>query len=324
MEQTKLISVIVPVYNVESYLRECVESVLGQSYPHFELLLVDDGSTDRSGEICDEYAAKDNRVKVIHQKNGGQAAARNAGLALVAGDYVYFLDSDDWIEADALELLLRTAEETAADLVFFDAISFDDDTGKESERQSYLRKNDYPAGPGREVFAALQEKKEFSMAVPLTFLRREYLTRNRLAYVPGITMEDVLFSFQLFCLAEKAAQLRKALYHRRYRAGSVTKSARTVKHFKSGCVLLRELCAFVKSAGLEGRPSERYLARCAYNTLNMYDELPSTDKKSEKKSREELVALIKAENAFGERPLRARCHGKLLWAAAKGLEKIGI
>ncbi|PLR87261.1 MULTISPECIES: glycosyltransferase [Bacillus] len=99
------ISIIVPVYNVESYLHKCVDSILAQTHTDFELILVDDGSPDNCGKICDEYANKDSKVKVIHKKNGGLSDARNAGLDIATGDYIGFVDSDDWIEPDMYELL---------------------------------------------------------------------------------------------------------------------------------------------------------------------------------------------------------------------------
>ena len=100
-----LISVIVPVYNVEPYLRKCVDSILAQSYSNLEVILVDDGSPDGCGAICDEYAAKDARVRVIHKPNGGVSDARNAGLDIMTGDYVAFVDSDDWIDKQHLSSL---------------------------------------------------------------------------------------------------------------------------------------------------------------------------------------------------------------------------
>lgn len=105
------LSVIVPVYNVECYLRECIDSILHQDFTDFELILVDDGSPDRSGEICDEYAVKDHRVWVIHQTNGGLSAARNAGLEMASGDYIAFIDSDDFIAPDFLNRAMQVFEE---------------------------------------------------------------------------------------------------------------------------------------------------------------------------------------------------------------------
>ncbi len=112
-----VISVIIPVYKVEQYLRECLDSVLSQDYEKLEVILIDDGSPDNSGAICDEYAAKDSRVKVIHQKNGGAAAAKNAGLRIATGEYLSFVDSDDTLEPGAYRYMRNLMEETGADIV---------------------------------------------------------------------------------------------------------------------------------------------------------------------------------------------------------------
>lgn len=114
MEQP-LISVIVPVYKVEPYLRQCVDSIINQTYTNLEIILIDDGSPDRCPEICDEYAAKDSRVRVIHQKNSGVSAARNAGLNIASGDYIGFVDADDWIEPNMYEELLRSILQFGSD-----------------------------------------------------------------------------------------------------------------------------------------------------------------------------------------------------------------
>jgi len=115
------ISIIVPVYNVERYLHQCVDSILGQTFTDFELILIDDGSRDNSPTICDEYALKESRVRVTHQANGGQVKARKAGLAQANGKYVQFVDSDDWLEPNALEESCKSAKENDADIVTFDA-----------------------------------------------------------------------------------------------------------------------------------------------------------------------------------------------------------
>ena len=112
-----MISVIVPVYDVALYLRQCVYSIMNQSYADLEILLIDDGSPDQCGEICDEYVKQDNRVRVFHTDNRGLSAARNLGIRESNGNYIAFIDSDDWIEPDMYECLLRRAEETGADVV---------------------------------------------------------------------------------------------------------------------------------------------------------------------------------------------------------------
>lgn len=110
-----LISVIVPVYNVEAYLPACMESLLQQDYSHLEIILIDDGSTDGSGALCDRYAAQDSRVRVIHQKNGGAAAAKNAGLRIATGEYLSFADSDDYLEPGAYSHMRKALRESGAD-----------------------------------------------------------------------------------------------------------------------------------------------------------------------------------------------------------------
>ena len=102
-----LISVIVPIYNVEKYLARCVDSIVNQTYKNLEIILVDDGSPDRCPQMCDDYAEKDSRIKVVHKKNGGLSDARNAGMAVATGEYISFIDSDDWIETSMFELLLN-------------------------------------------------------------------------------------------------------------------------------------------------------------------------------------------------------------------------
>ena len=115
-----MISVIVPVYNVEPYLRECIESILGQTYRDFELILVNDGSTDDSGTICDEYAAQDTRIRVLHQKNSGVSVARNVGLDSVQGEYIAFVDSDDRVSKDYLAYLNDLIQIECADIACCD------------------------------------------------------------------------------------------------------------------------------------------------------------------------------------------------------------
>jgi glycosyltransferase involved in cell wall biosynthesis len=119
MEKQELISIIVPVYNVENYLSKCIESLLSQSYENIEVILVDDGSTDSSGEICDRFALKDKRIKVIHQENAGVSASRNKALKFANGQWLMFVDSDDYVEKDFCEAPLRYATENSCEIVCF-------------------------------------------------------------------------------------------------------------------------------------------------------------------------------------------------------------
>ena len=112
-----MITIIVPVYNVEKYLHDCIESILNQTYKDFELILVDDGSKDNSGKICDEFAQKDYRINTIHQKNAGEGMARNAGLEIANGEWMVFVDSDDYIRPDYIKDLLKAQNDSNADIV---------------------------------------------------------------------------------------------------------------------------------------------------------------------------------------------------------------
>ena len=123
-----LISVIVPIYGVESYLQQCVDSIINQTYNNLEIILVDDESPDNCGEMCDEYALRDSRIRVIHKKNGGLSDARNAGLNVAQGEYIVFVDSDDWMELDGIEYMYHLAIENSADLVIGGVEKIDDET----------------------------------------------------------------------------------------------------------------------------------------------------------------------------------------------------
>ena len=116
MMNCPLVSIIVPVYQVEKYLEKCLGSIIGQTYGNLEIILVDDGSTDHGPAICDRYQTEDSRIQVIHQANGGLSHARNVGLAAATGDFISFVDSDDWIEPQMIDALMSALQETGADI----------------------------------------------------------------------------------------------------------------------------------------------------------------------------------------------------------------
>ena len=115
-----MLTLIIPIYNIEQYLSQCLDSIINQTYKNIQIILVDDGSTDSSGRICDEYADKDSRIIVIHKENGGLVSARKAGLRKATGEYVVYVDGDDWIELNAIEHMVGTIERTKADIVLYD------------------------------------------------------------------------------------------------------------------------------------------------------------------------------------------------------------
>ena len=131
MDDNKKVSVIVPVYNAQSYLEECIESIIGQTYEKIELILIDDGSKDHSPAICDQYAEKDDRIKVYHTKNAGAAHARNIGLSKATGDYIIFVDSDDFIAKETIEKCVAKLRESQAGLLIFNLCEMTDGKNRE-------------------------------------------------------------------------------------------------------------------------------------------------------------------------------------------------
>lgn len=322
MNSQPLISVIIPVYNVESYLRECVESVINQTYKNIEIILVDDGSTDSSGKICEEYLDKDSRVTVIHQQNGGLSAARNTGYDACNGEYVYFLDSDDYINPKTLAALVDTAKKDSSDIVFFDAVSFAD-TDDFKVKQNYLRKNRYKTNCGRNVFAELTKNNDYHSAVYLMLFSRAFLEQNGLRFVPDILHEDMVFTFYALLKAATVSQCPEVLYHRRYRKDSIMTSAKSKKHFTS-CIEVYRINADLAKApqNADFSAATNYVCRCAFNVLNVYEKLSKADKKTCKKELSVFKKELLARNAHGNKELKMRCHGKVFWFIYKIFEKV--
>ncbi len=322
METQALISVIIPVYNVEEYLRECVDSVINQTYENLEIILVDDGSTDSSGRICDEYAEKDSRVSAIHQKNGGLSVARNTGLSKSNGVYIYFLDSDDYIAENAIEVLTSIAEKDNSDIVFFDAVSFAD-TADFTVKQNYIRKKKYKTDSGYNVFSALNKNKEFHSAVYLMLFKNDFIIKNDLRFIPDILHEDMVFTYHALCFAKVVSQYDKALYYRRYRKNSIMTSSKTKKHLLSCIEVCKANTKFTYETFSSNPPSEcyQYLSRCAFNVFNVYEKLVGADRKDCRNALKEFKAYIRANNAFGNTALRMRCYGKAFWFIYKVFEK---
>ncbi len=323
MEIKGLISVIIPVYNVEKYLKECVDSVLCQTYKSYEIILVDDGSTDSSPRICDEYASKYECVKVIHKENRGPSATRNAGVSTARGEYIYFLDSDDYIIPETLEKLFANSLENASDIVFFDAESFVDGDLNFQVEQNYKRKVIYNTGTGLEVFAALNKNKEFKCAVYLMLFKKSLITENNIIFCEDAYMsEDMLFTFQLYCKAMRISQCPEVLYYRRYRADSIVTSRKTQRHFLSCKTVYNSARNFTFDNNLQDKECiNNFVVRCAFNALDIYGKITDVDKKNNKSVYDELKREILNDNAYGNKALKMRCYGKFFWVIYKVFEK---
>ncbi len=209
------VSVIIPIYNVEKYLRACVDSVLEQTYPDLQIILVDDGSTDSCGLICDEYAKNDSRIQVIHKENGGLSDARNAGLSKAKGSFVLYLDSDDYLATEAIEILMQKRTETGADIVlgnFFYTFS-DHEYASAAWHQSDMVLDN------RQAMEALIDGRIGTFAWGK--LIRCEIARKHL-FPKGKVFEDHFWTHFVFADAEKVALIARPLVHYRQRDNSIS------------------------------------------------------------------------------------------------------
>jgi glycosyltransferase involved in cell wall biosynthesis len=215
-----LFSIIIPVYNVEKYLNECVDSLLSQDFKEFELILVDDGSQDRGGLICDEYAQKDARVKVVHQENAGLAVARNTGTDIAQGEYIVYVDSDDYICDSAFLSKLAKKTKDKADVILYGYKKFFE--------SSQTFGNDicaYPALKGKSaesVIALLLQTDMYDGSAWNKTIRREFLNQNQIRFVPGMISEDSDWFLQVGTRAKSYDNVNEAFLVYRQREGSIS------------------------------------------------------------------------------------------------------
>ena len=214
------ISVIVPVYNSEAYLRRTLDRILGQSFHGFELLLVDDGSTDRSGSVCDEYAKRDGRIRVIHRQNGGLSAARNTGTEAAWGEYLTYIDSDDLIEPCFLEKLYGLITRYQADTAVCGMAILGEKEAEAPIPQDEVRET---CMTGREMLEQMLLGKIHGSSACGILLRTE--TGRKYPFPPGKTHEDDFTSYQYYLSSERAAATTEKLYRYIQREGSITHSA---------------------------------------------------------------------------------------------------
>ncbi|WP_346661434.1 glycosyltransferase family 2 protein [uncultured Methanobrevibacter sp.] len=220
-----MISVIIPVYNVEDYLHDCINSILNQSFQDFEIICVDDCSTDSSLKILNEFAKKDNRIKIVRNEvNSSLGFSRNHGLEYAKGKYVLFLDSDDWLDSKSLEILYNTAEKDNLEVLMFKLINFDD------EKKIFYRDNYYDMpfmNPYLNKIFNYHDLKANEItrmsvnAVNKLFLR-SFICENNLRFPVGLIHEDNPFFYQMLHKAKRISLIDYHFYNRRRRMGSIT------------------------------------------------------------------------------------------------------
>lgn len=235
-----LFSVVIPVFNVERYLGDCLDSVLKQTCSDWEAICVNDGSTDGSAAILEDYQKKDNRIRVVTQPNGGLSSARNTGMAVAKGDYLLFLDSDDWLENDALQILARHLD--GEDMLCFSGRRFSEETGLFNPTDQLAEKT-YSSRMAYYNENALLPRDFAFVCVVLRTYKRSFLFGHNLCFMEGICHEDNLFTPKACFYAEKVSVINACLYNYRVRANSITTNE-VLKHASDMMVIANELAAF--------------------------------------------------------------------------------
>lgn len=224
-------SIVIPVYNVEKFLRECLESIATQTFSDFEVICINDGSTDNSLTILQEYANKDSRFKVISQENQGQGIARNKAIEIAQGNYLLFVDPDDFIESNTLEIIYNKFQQTGVDIVQFDFATCREN-GKYSGLETFkkrMRKEFHYAIKDNEIFNWNNIKKKNLQGMSLCIWNKAYkmklIKENNIKLAPNKHGEDHIFSISANLLADKILYINKAFYHYRTRLGSAVNKA---------------------------------------------------------------------------------------------------
>jgi glycosyltransferase involved in cell wall biosynthesis len=213
------ISIIVPVFNVEDFIQENIESILAQSFKDFELILVNDGSSDRSGDICDEFSMKDQRIIVIHKENGGQSSARNRGIDVAKGDYIGFIDSDDWIHKDMYNILYSKAIETDVEIAACNIIQYD----KDDTKHLYCGKTFDLLYDRNSAMNELYLNERLTFSPCNKLYGRELI--EGLRFKEGYILEDMDFAYRVIHKANRIYYTGQALYNYRYNDKSTMRKA---------------------------------------------------------------------------------------------------
>lgn len=278
------VSVIIPVYNVEPYLRECLDSVVNQTLQDIEIICVNDGSTDGSLAILEEYVKMDKRIKLFSQENKGLSATRNVGFRNALGKYIHFMDSDDLIELDCLEILYDVSSKNDLDILYFDADAFFE--SKELAKQHvnydkyYDRKRTYTSiYSGENLFTEMLQYGDYKSSPCLQLLKSEFLKKNNISFYEGILHEDNLFTFQAIMLANRVSHINRKLFHRRVRENSIMTKKETSKNVIGYFICFIEMVKFCLHYDIRNDAVQRHIASIFHSTQNKYNNLPEDERK---------------------------------------------
>lgn len=255
--ESPLVSVIIPVYNTDKYLSECLDSVVNQTLKNIEIICVNDGSTDNSFSIISKYAEKDTRFKIVTQKNQGQAVARNKGIKMATGKYIYMIDSDDWIEKDTLETIYNECEKRNLEVLFFDATKFYEEEKKFCNGQKDFKRRQYSEIYDGITFSKITHDDNNYIVSPCLFLISSiFLKRHAIYFYEGIIHEDDLFCFNILMNAKRVSHIERRFYHRRIRANSTMTSPVSRKNVIGYFTCMLEMLKYGLSTNYDAKKSK--------------------------------------------------------------------
>lgn len=248
------VSLIIPVYNVEKYLQECLDSAFNQTLKEIEVIAVNDGSTDNSLAILNKYKSIHENMIIINQENKGLSEARNSGLRVAKGEYIYFLDSDDYIDKDLAYLCYTECKNNDLDLITFDASAFHENKNYITNNQfNYDRKDILQSQikSGQEFYIDLINKNAYKSPVWLFFYKKQFIERNNLKFYPGMIHEDELYSVKAIILSQRTKYIPNKLFHRRVRENSIMNSKKSIKNAQGYFIVSEQLYSFYKNISLQ-------------------------------------------------------------------------
>ena len=279
------VSIIIPVYNVEKYLRACLDSICGQTLRDIEIICVNDGSTDNCGNILREYEENDNRITTISQENQGLSCARNAGVVKATGEYIYFMDSDDILDTEALKNLYTRAVVDELDLLLFNTTPFTDNEELaeqcEEKAKYYERQGSYDAVlTGPQMVAAMKKNGDYLPAVWIQLTRRAFLLENHLFFIRGVIHEDNAYTFAVFMASQRVGYDEQAYFRHRLRSNSIMTSAYSFHNVYSYYVCCREMnhtLSAMKIPQDDTHVPPEIIHSILTNARRIYNELPQAE-----------------------------------------------
>lgn len=235
-----LVSIVIPVFNTEQYLEVCLESVINQTYSNIEIIVINDGSTDSSANICQSYAENDSRITFIDKDNEGVSITRNIGIDLACGEWIYFLDSDDFLDLTTFEKIVSKSNTSNADIIHFGNRTLK--YGNILDEYSYVNDHFYT-----KIKLFLNENVSNAVPVSLTFIRHEVVRSNKIYFNDQMKhYEDILFVYFLYCHTSKILVLKDIFYNQVIREDSASRKEFSIKVLKDRLLFLENICKYAK------------------------------------------------------------------------------